>query len=192
MKKGTIILLVVIAIIALLGFSLVGSYNGFVAQEESVNQSYAEIQTQLQRRVDLIPNLVNTVKGYASHEKEVLQGIADARARLAGAKTPEDQANADAELSSALSRLLVVVEQYPNLKADRQFTQLMDELSGTENRIQRSRQLYNENVNVFNENLGKFPGNVVGGMFGFTKKEYFQAQQGAEKAPSVDFGSENK
>jgi len=192
LKKGLIILLVIVAIFAILGFSLAGSYNSFVTKQETVNQSYAQIQTQLQRRADLIPNLVNTVKGYASHEKDVLQGIADARARLAGAQTPKEAANADAQLNTALSRLLVVVENYPNLKADRQFTQLMDELAGTENRIATARRDYNTVVKDYNQQVKQFPGVVIARMFGFNEKDYFQADQGAEKAPSVDFGSSSK
>ncbi len=192
LKKGLIILIVIIAIFAIFGFSLVGSYNGFVSKQETVNQSYAQIQTQLQRRADLIPNLVNTVKGYASHEKEVLQGIADARARLAGAQTPKEAANADAQLNTALSRLLVVVENYPNLKADREFTQLMDELAGTENRIATARRDYNTVVQDYNQQVKKFPGVIIARLFGFNEKDYFQADQGAEKAPSVDFGSSSK
>ncbi|MFV9511549.1 LemA family protein [Tepidibacillus sp. LV47] len=192
MRKVSITLIVVIAILAILGFSLVGSYNGFVTQEEAVNQSFAQIQTQLQRRMDLIPNLVNTVKGYTAHEKEVLQGIADARARLAGAKTPEEMANANAQLDTALSRLLVIVERYPNLKADRQFTQLMDELAGTENRIATARRDYNTAVQTYNQQIKRFPGVIVARLFGFEPKEYFQADENAQKVPSVDFGSQTK
>ena len=131
LKKGYMGIGIIIAVIVVLGIMLMSSYNGFVTSEENVDQSYAQIETQLQRRLDLIPNLVNTVKGYASHEKEVLTQISDARARLAGANTPEEEATANTELTGALSRLLVVVENYPNLKADQQFTQLMDELSDT-------------------------------------------------------------
>jgi LemA protein len=131
MKKGFVVIGIIIAAIVLMGVMLMSSYNNFVTLEENVDQSYAQIENQLQRRLDLIPNLVNTVKGYASHEKEVIASISDARARLAGAKTVEEEATANAELSGALSRLLVVVENYPNLKADQQFTQLMDELSST-------------------------------------------------------------
>ncbi|TCS83134.1 LemA family protein [Tepidibacillus fermentans] len=192
MKKGTIILIVIVAIFAILAFSMIGSYNSFVSQEEAVNQSFAQIQTQLQRRMDLIPNLVNTVKGYAAHEKEVLQGIADARARLAGARTPLEMANANTELNSALSRLIVVVERYPNLKADRQFTQLMDELAGTENRIATARRDYNTAVQTYNQQIKRFPGVIVARLFGFEPKEYFQADENAQKAPSVDFGSQSK
>ncbi len=133
MKKGLLGIGIVVVLLIIFSAMFVSSYNGFVSLEENVNQSHAQIENQLQRRMDLIPNLVNTVKGYASHEKAVIQSISDARAKLAVAKTPQAEATANVELSSALNRLLVVVENYPNLKADRQFTQLMDELAGTEN-----------------------------------------------------------
>ncbi|WP_428912581.1 LemA family protein [Niallia sp. Krafla_26] len=167
---------------------IMSSYNGFVDAEENVDQSYAQIETQLQRRLDLIPNLVNTVKGYASHEEEVLTEISDARARLAGADSPEETATADAELTGALSRLLVVVENYPNLKADKQFTQLMDELAGTENRIAVARKDYNDQVAVFNRKVKRFPGVIVANITGFDAKEYYEADPSAQEAPEVDFG----
>ncbi|WP_248561097.1 LemA family protein [Niallia sp. NCCP-28] len=187
MKKFSgIIIAIVIIVVLLLVFMT--SYNGFVNAEEDVEQSYAQIENQLQRRLDLIPNLVNTVKGYASHEKEVIQSISDARANLAGAKTPEEEATANAQVSSALSRLLVVVENYPNLKADKQFTQLMDELSGTENRISVARKDYNEQVSSYNKKVKRFPGAILARISGFDEKEYFQANSNAENAPEVDFG----
>jgi LemA protein len=188
MKKGYIILGIILAVIVLFGISLMSSYNNFVTLEENVDQSYAQIENQLQRRLDLIPNLVNTVKGYASHEKEVIAEISDARARLAGANTVEEEATANAELSGALSRLLVVVENYPNLKADQQFTQLMDELSGTENRISVARKDYNDQVAVYNKKVKQFPGALIAGMTGFDEKEYFTADPKAAEAPEVDFG----
>ena len=150
----------IVIILVVLGVMVVPSYNKLVTQEENVNQAYAQVENQLQRRLDLIPNLVNTVKGFASHEKEVLGDIADARSRLAGAQGPEEQANADAALSGALSRLLVVVENYPTLKADANFRQLMDELSGTENRIGVARKDYNDAVATFNRQVKRFPGNL--------------------------------
>ncbi|MFS0637205.1 LemA family protein [Mesobacillus foraminis] len=190
MKKGFLGIGVIIAIIVVLGLMLMSSYNGFVNEEENVEQAYAQIENQLQRRLDLIPNLVNTVKGYASHEKEVIQSISDARARLAGARSPEEEATANAELSSALSRLLVVVENYPNLKADTQFTQLMDELAGTENRISIARQDYNDRVSVYNKKVKRFPGALVAGITGFDEKEYFKADPRSQEAPDVDFGGQ--
>jgi LemA protein len=188
MKKSYLGIGIVVAIIVILVITIMSSYNGFVNSEENVDQSYAQIETQLQRRMDLIPNLVNTVEGYASHEKEVLTEISDARARLAGANTPEETATADAELSGALSRLLVVVENYPTLKADQQFTQLMDELSGTENRIAVARKDYKDQVAAFNKKAKAFPGVIVANLTGFDEKEYYQADPSAQKAPEVDFG----
>lgn len=183
--SGIIIVIVIIAVLVLLFMS---SYNGFVNAQEDIDQSYAQIENQLQRRLDLIPNLVNTVKGYATHEKEVIESISDARANLAGAKTPEEEATANAQVSSALNRLLVVVENYPNLKADKQFTQLMDELSGTENRISVARRDYNEQVASYNKKVKRFPGAMIARISGFEEKEYFKADSQAENAPEVDFG----
>jgi LemA protein len=188
MKKGLVALGIIVLVVVIIGGMLMSSYNNFVALEENVDQSYAQIENQLQRRLDLIPNLVNTVKGYAAHEKEVIASISDARARLAGAGTVEEEATANAELSGALSRLLVVVENYPNLKADQQFTQLMDELSGTENRISVARKDYNDQVAVYNKKVKQFPGALIAGMTGFDEKQYFKAAAGATEAPEVDFG----
>jgi LemA protein len=188
MKKGLVALGIIVLLVVIVGGMLISSYNNFVTLEENVDQSYAQIENQLQRRLDLIPNLVNTVKGYAAHEKEVIASISDARARLAGAGTVEEEATANAELSGALSRLLVVVENYPNLKADQQFTQLMDELSGTENRISVARKDYNDQVAVYNKKVKQFPGALIAGMTGFDEKQYFKAAAGATEAPEVDFG----
>jgi LemA protein len=188
MKKGLVALGIIVLVVVIIGGMLMSSYNNFVALEENVDQSYAQIENQLQRRLDLIPNLVNTVKGYAAHEKEVIASISDARARLAGAGTVEEEATANAELSGALTRLLVVVENYPNLKADQQFTQLMDELSGTENRISVARKDYNDQVAVYNKKVKQFPGALIAGMTGFDEKQYFKAAAGATETPEVDFG----
>ena len=192
MKKGYMIIGIIVAVILLFAAMLIPSYNNFVELEENVDQSYAQIENQLQRRLDLIPNLVNTVKGFASHEKEVIASISDARARLAGANTVEEEATANAELTGALSRLLVVVENYPNLKADQQFTQLMDELSGTENRISVARKDYNDQVAVYNKKIKRFPGSLIAGMTGFDEKEYFTADPKAAEAPEVDFGGNDE
>ena len=174
MKKSWLIGLGIVCILLILIFSY---YNGLVQTEEQVNGQWAQVQTQLQRRSDLIPNLVNTVKGYATHEKETIQAVADARAKLGGAKTVEETAKANQELSSALSRLLVVVENYPNLKADANFRALQDELAGTENRIAVARKDYNGSVQAYNMKI----------RMGFQVKPYFEADQGAQSAPKVQF-----
>lgn len=192
MKKLLAPIAIIIVLLAIVAMLLVPSYNKFVNLEEDVEQSYAQVENQLQRRLDLIPNLVNTVKGYASHEKEVIAEISDARARLAGASGPEEQAAADTELSNALGRLLVVVENYPELKANQNFTQLMDELAGTENRIGFARKDYNDVVSQYNRQVKRFPGKLVASIFGFDEKEYFQAEEAANKAPEVDFGDDKE
>ncbi len=155
--------------------------------EENVDSKWAQVENQLQRRYDLIPNLVESVKGYANHEQEVIASITQARAQMGSANTPEEQAAANDALTGALSRLLVVVENYPNLKADTNFRQLMDELAGTENRLAVAREDYNNEVQQFNKQVKRFPGNLMAGMFGFEQKEYFKATAGADKAPSIDF-----
>ena len=190
LKKILAPVLTIVIILVLVGLMIIPSYNKFVTLEENVNKSYAQIDNQLQRRMDLIPNLVNTVKGFAEHEKEVIGDISDARARLAGAQGPEEQAVANDELSGALSRLLVVVENYPDLKANENFRQLMDELAGTENRIGVARQDYNEEVATYNQQIKRFPGKLVASIFSYDEKEYFKADEAAEKAPEVDFGDD--
>jgi LemA protein len=164
------------------------SYNKFVGQEEGIKAQWAQVDNQLQRRNDLIPNLVNTVKGYAAHEQGVFQAIADSRAKMAGAKSPDEKIAAANEQSSALARLLLVVENYPNLKADQQFARLMDELSGAENRIAVERMRYNEKVQAYNTLRRSFPSNVTGKMFGFKEYPFFQAPAEARQVPKVDFG----
>jgi LemA protein len=165
------------------------SYNKFVSQEEEIKTQWAEIQNQLQRRNDLIPNLVETVKGFAQQERDVFGQIADSRAKLAGAKTPEQTIEAANQQSAALSRLLVIVENYPQLRSNESFNRLMDELSGTENRIAVARMRYNEKVNTYNTSRRKFPSNITAGIFGF-KDTYprFDAPPEAERAPKVNFG----
>lgn len=192
MKKMLIPILIVVGIIVLIAALLIPSYNGFVDSNENVNQAYAQVENQLQRRVDLIPNLVETVKGFAEQERGIMTEIADARARLAGADSPGEQAEADSELSGALSRLLVIVENYPDLKSDANFRQLMDELAGTENRLSVARQDYNEAVSAHNRKVQRMPGAFIAGVFGFDEREYFEAEDGAENAPEVDFGSDGE
>lgn len=179
-------LVVVLALLIISGFS---SYNSLVAMDEKVNNKWSDIDSQLQRRLDLIPNLVETVRGYSIHEKEVLKNISDARAKLAGARDAGEKAAADGELAGALSRLLVVVENYPNLKADANFRQLMDNLEGTENRINISRMDYNNAVREYNQSIRSFPTVIYARIFGFNAKSYFEAARGAGQAPKVDFGT---
>ncbi len=187
MKKSTIVWIVIAVVVLVAIFNAVGTYNSMVSSETNVESKFSQIDNNLQRRADLIPNLVSTVKGYASHEKEVLQNIADARSKLVGAQTPAQKAEADTQLSGALSRLLVVVENYPNLKADTQFTRLMDELSGTENRIAVARKDYNDAVQAYNVKIRRFPGSLYASLFGFKEKEFFKSAPGAEKVPEVKF-----
>lgn len=179
--------LIIIGVIVLVGIWLVSGYNGLVAMDEATNNQFSQVQTQLQRRNDLIPNLVSTVKGYAAHEEKSIQAVADARAKLGGAKTVDEMAQADGELSSALSRLLMVSENYPNLKADQNFRALQDELAGTENRIAVARKDYNSSVKEYNQAIRTFPKSIYAGIMGFTQKDYFQAEQNANTAPKVSF-----
>lgn len=187
MSAGKITLIVVGAILLILIFMGVGTYNNLVGQRESVNTQSSNIDTQLQRRSDLIPNLVNTVKGYASHETEIMTAVSDARAKLAGATTMPEKATADSELSSALNRLIAVSENYPDLKANTTYIQLMDELAGTENRISVARQDYNKAAKSYNSSIKQFPNVIFANIFGFTSVEYFEAQESAKEVPSVNF-----
>lgn len=181
---------IVLAVIVVAAVTFFSSYNGFVSKEEEVSSTWAQVENQLQRRADLIPNLVETVKGYASQEKEIFTDIADARAKLGGNASPAEQAKANDQLSSALNRLLVVVENYPELKSNQNFQQLMDELSGTENRLTVARKDYNDVVSSYNTQVKRFPGMIVARMGGFNEKEYFKASEGADKPVKVDFGTQ--
>jgi LemA protein len=177
------------ALVVLLAVGLSGcSYNRFVGQEEAIKTQWAQVENQLQRRNDLIPNLVETVKGVAQQEKDVFGQIADSRAKLAGAQTPEQTMQAANEQSSALARLLVVVENYPQLKSDARFAALMDELAGTENRLAQSRRRYNEQVQTFNAQVRRFPGNLTATIFGFNEYPYYDVPETAKTLPRVDFG----
>jgi LemA protein len=174
--------------VALAALPLTGcSYNKFVTQQETIKSAWAEVENQLQRRNDLIPNLVETVKGYAQHEEGVYKDIADARAQLLAAKSPEETISAANHQTSALGRLLAVVENYPQLKANEQFNRLMDELSGTENRLTVARMRYNQAVQQYDTSRRQFPGNITAKMFGFQEYPYFQAPAEAKQVPKVDF-----
>jgi LemA protein len=163
------------------------SYNRFVGQEEAIKAQWAQVQNQLQRRNDLIPNLVETVKGYATHEESVYKDIADARSKLLAARSPEETIQAANQQTSALGRLLAVVENYPQLKANEQFNRLMDELSGTENRIAVERMRYNEAVQAYNTSRRQFPANVTARLFGFKEYPFFEAPPEARQVPRVNF-----
>lgn len=187
MKKGTIILIAVIVVIGIFIISIFSSYNTLVALDEGVNTQWANVESKLQRRFDLIPNLVESVKGAMAQEQEVFTAIADARAKLAGATSTSESVEASNQLESALSRLLVVVENYPELKSNQNVTGLMDELAGTENRISTERDRYNEIVREYNSTIRSFPKNILAGMFGFDQRPYFEATEGADVAPEVNF-----
>jgi LemA protein len=185
MKKFLIGLAVVILLIVV---SFVSVYNGIVSKNETITAKWAQVENQLQRRNDLIPNLVNTVKGYASHEKSVFEDVTNARSQWAKATNVEEKVKAASQTDAALARLLLVVENYPNLKADQTFLKLMDELSGTENRIAVERMRYNEGVRDYNITVRRFPGNLVAGMFGYkVATEYFKAEEKARAVPEVKF-----
>lgn len=196
MKKGTITLLVIGVLILIMVGGTLTTYNGLIAKDEAVATAWGNIQSQYQRRADLIPNLVSTVKGYAKHESETLENVMAARAKatqvtinsdnLTPEKLKQYQA-AQGELSQALGRLMAVSENYPNLKANENFSELQAQLESTENRINESRQIYNLAVQTYNVSVRRFPANIVAGMFGFDKKNQFEAEAGAEKAPKVEF-----
>ncbi|MDK2910596.1 MAG: LemA protein [Bacteroidales bacterium] len=196
MKKGLIITLVIVFVILVFIFQGIGMYNSLVKSEEAVNAQWANVENVYQRRADLIPNLVNTVKGYANFEQKTLTDVIEARAKATSVQiNPEklDEASlqkfqaAQDGLSSALARLMVVVERYPDLKANQNFLELQSQLEGTENRIAVERRKFNEMAQAYNTNIRTFPRNIFASMFGFEKKAYFQAAEGAETAPKVEF-----
>ncbi len=193
MKKSTIIILVVVGIAVV--WAIMG-YNGMVKADEAVSTAWSNVENQYQRRADLIPNLVNTVKGYAAHEKETLDAVVSARTRAtqvtvdADDLTPEklqEYQNAQGEVGAALGRLLAITESYPDLKANQNFLELQAQLEGTENRISVERRNFNEVAKSYNTSIRTFPRNILAGMFGFEKRPYFEAQEGADKAPEVKF-----
>ena len=193
MKRNTII--IIAAIVAIVGYCM-SSYNSLVGQDEAVGTAWSNVENQYQRRVDLIPNLVNTVKGYASHEKETFEAVVSARAKATQTTvdiddlTPEKIAayqKAQGDLGSALGRLLAITENYPELKANENFKELQAQLEGTENRISTERHKFNEVAKTYNTSIRRFPKNIIASMFGFEKRPYFEAQEGAEKAPEVKF-----
>jgi len=187
-KRNLIIAVVIVLVVIFSLYSFFkGTYNTFVSLDEAVKGSWAQVENQLQRRYDLIPNLVETVKGYAKQEKDVLVEVTNARAKVGGATSVPDKINANNELSSALSRLLVVVERYPDLKSNQNFMRLQDELAGTENRIAVERKRYNDAVKTYNVAIRSFPANLLAGMFGFKGATFFEAPAPAKAAPQVKF-----
>lgn len=195
MKKGTITIIIV-AIVAIIAFWAISGYNSLVSMDENVINQWANVETQYQRRADLIPNLVNTVKGYAAHEKETLEGVIAARSQATQIKvdptdlTPEKLAEyqkAQGQLATALGKLLAITENYPDLKANQNFLELQAQLEGTENRINVARKNFNDSAKAYNTAIRRFPKNILAGMFGFDKRAYFEAAEGAEQAPQVQF-----
>ena len=185
--KKLLWLWILIGVVIIIGAMVISSYNGMVATREAINGNWGEVQTQLQRRNDLIPNLVATVQGYAAHETEIFTAVAEARERMMRPMTPAEASAAEAEMSGALGRLLAITEAYPQLQANTNFLNLQDELAGTENRIQRARSQYNDSVQVFNVRIQRFPAVIIANMFGFGPMDYFEAAPGAETVPGVQF-----
>ena len=194
MKKVTII--IIVAVVTIIAIWAVSGYNSLVGMDENVSNQWANVETQYQRRADLIPNLVNTVKGYAAHEKETLEGVIAARSQATQIKvdptdlTPEKLAEyqkAQGQLSTALGKLLAITENYPDLKANQNFLELQAQLEGTENRINVARKNFNDAAKAYNTTIRRFPKNILAGMFGFDKRAYFEAAEGAEQAPQVQF-----
>jgi len=191
MKRGFSVFLVILAVLAVFFISLIGwgisNYNKMVTMRENIDGAWAQVDNQLKRRNDLIPNLVNTVKGYAAHEKEIFIQIAEARAKLAGAQTIPEKIEGAQAVGSALSRLLVILERYPDLKANESFNRLIDELAGTENRLAVERMRYNDTVKLYNTEVTRFPGRIFAGLFGFEKGTYYQVPEGEKVVPKVEF-----
>lgn len=194
MKAKSILLNIVVPIlivVGIVGVSMVGSYNGLVSKDEAVKQANSKIEASLQRRADLIPNVVNSVKGYMSHEEEIFTKIADARSKI-GSGNKEVKKEGETELTSAISRLLVVQENYPELKADAQVSALISELEGTENRLFIARKDYNDTATAYNKSIRQFPTSMMAGMFGFQRAELIEADKDAKVAPKVDLSNKDK
>jgi LemA protein len=190
MKTGIIVLIVIVLLALMFGGTFINHRNEMVRKRETVNAVWSQVDVVLQRRADLIPNLVETVKGFAAHEEKVFGDIAAARAAMAGAKTPQEKIAANGQLDSALSRLLVVVENYPQLRSNENFLRLQDELAGTENRIAIERRRYNEAVQDYNTYISLFPNNIIASLSGFTRNDaYFKTDEGARQPPRVNFGT---
>ncbi len=186
LSRSAKILIAVLGVAFILAIWLIGAFNGFVGKEESVKTAWSQVETQYQRRLDLIPNLVESVKGVMTQEQEVFGKIAEARTRYASGATPEQKVAAANQMESALARLLVVMENYPQLRSTETVQSLMAQLEGTENRITVARERYNESVEGFNVMVRRFPGNILAAVFGFEGKTRFEAAEGAENAPKVD------
>lgn len=182
---------IIIAIVVILLVLTVPTYNRLAGAREDVNEAYAQVQNVVQRRADLIPNLVNTVKGYSDYEGDTLTKVTEARAGVKNASSPQELADANEKVSQAIRDINVVAEAYPDLKANTQYTQLMDELAGSENRISVERGNYNSAVKKYNSDIKKFPTNIIAGITGYDQAEYFQASEGSENAPTVDFSKDN-
>ena len=182
-----IVLAIIVVLLFILVSNVIGTYNSLVTKNENIDGKWSQVENNLQRRADLIPNLVETVKGYAAHEEEIFTAIAEARSKLIGATGVEETADANNQLSSALSRLLAISEAYPTLKADQNFRALQDELAGTENRIAVARRDCNNAVQEYNTKIQRFPTNIIAGIFGYEKREYFQADEGSKQVPEVKF-----
>jgi LemA protein len=188
MKIFLIVLAVLLVLGLVVGGKIVTMRNDLAVESEAINAQFAQVDVAMQRRADLIPNLVNTVKGYASQEKEIFESVANARAALLGARTPQAKIAANTQLDGALGRLLVVVENYPNLKSNENFLRLQDELAGTENRIAVERRKYNEAVRLYNTNIQLFPNNIAASLFGFTRNDaYFRTTEEGKQVPKVAF-----
>ena len=184
-NKKAIVIVAILAVIVIIGGALISGYNGLVTGREAVENAESNIDTYLQRRADLIPNLVSTVKSFAKHETEVFDKVLEARQALVNAKSPEEKANADAQLDTALQGINVIVENYPELKSDTTYVALMDELEGSENRIAVARKDYNDTVKDYNNKVIRFPGSIVANLFGFEKAEYFEASEESLTVPDV-------